>query len=91
MHHILPSHQAQFVLWEEVFAQIFKPRRGHGFRNLLVPRPSLWRYQVGVRIANQQQRAPPGTLAYGPDDVLYCQGVIWGQVSPHNVPTLSAS
>ena len=43
-------HQLRFVLWEEVPAHVFKPFRGHGCRNILVPYPSLWRCQVGVTI-----------------------------------------
>ena len=44
--------QPRFVLWEEVPGHALKPRRSHDLRNLLVPHPSLWHCQVGVKIAD---------------------------------------
>ena len=46
--------QPRLVPWEEVPAQIFQPRRGHGLHNLLVPRPLLWHFQVGIKISVHQ-------------------------------------
>ena len=71
-------------------AQIFKPHCGHGRRNTLVPCPTLLHCQVGVKFANHQQRSPLGPLDDGRNNVLYCQGIVWGQVAPHNVPPLAA-
>ena len=33
--------------------------------------------------------APVGPLDDGRNNVLYCQGVVWDQVAPHNVPLLT--
>ena len=52
--------QPRLVPWEEVPAQIFQAPRGHGHPNLLVLSPPLWRYQVGIKIADHQKRAPRG-------------------------------
>ena len=83
-----PVLQPRFLPWEEVPAQIFQARHGHGRRNLLIPRPPLWRCKVGVKIADHQYHRPLGPLSDGREGVLYCQGVVWGQVAPHDVPPL---
>ena len=46
--------QPRLVTWEEVPAQIFQPRRGHGHFNILFLRPPLWRCQVVVEISDHQ-------------------------------------
>ena len=50
--------------------------------------PRLWCGQVIVEIFDHQQRGPTGPLDGGSDNILYGQGVIWGQVTPHNIPLL---
>ena len=76
--------QPRLMLWKEVYNRVIKPRRVQGCCKILVPRLSLWIYQVGVNIAGHQQRAPPGPLAYGRNNSLYCRGVVWVQVAPHD-------
>ena len=82
--------QPQLLLWEEVSAHVFQPCRCQGCHNLLVPCPPLWCYQVSVKITGHQQCVPLRPLTGGRDDVLYCRGVVWGQVSSHDVPLLAA-
>ena len=78
--------QPRIVPWEEVYAHVLQPQFWHGLRNLLVPRPYLWHSHVGVEISDHQQRGPLGLLDDCRNNLLYCQGVAWGQVVPHDKP-----
>ena len=64
--------QPRLVPWEEVASHILHLLLCHSRCNTLVPLLALWYNQVGVEIAGHQQHAPPGPLADGRDDFLYC-------------------
>ena len=72
--------------WEEVAARVLQALLCKGCYNPLVPLPALLCGQVGVEIADLQQRAPLGLLADVRDKLLYGQGVVWGHVEPRNIP-----
>ena len=82
--------QPRLVSWEEVTSHVFQPLCGQGCLNLLFQRSSLLICQLGVKVSGNQQCAPPGPLADGCNDVLYCRDVVWGQVAPHGVLLMAA-
>ena len=55
----------------------------NGSRDLLVAGVSLCFRQVGFEVTIHQQRRPIGALAGGFNDALYRQGVVRGEVTPH--------
>ena len=73
-------------MWEEVAARVLQALLCKGCYNPLVPLPALLCGQVGVEIADLQQRAPPGMLANCRYKLLYGQCVFWGHIEPCNIP-----
>ena len=73
-------------MWEEVSLHALQSLLHHGRHNPLVLLPDLWRDQVGVEISDHQKRPLYGPLANGCNNVFYCQGVLWDQVTPRNKP-----
>ena len=65
-------------------ALVLDPRFGEGFIYLLILHVTLWCRQFDIEVVGCQQLCPAGPLADGRDNVLYCQGVVRGQVAPQN-------
>ena len=78
--------QLRRVPWEEVAGHVLQYLLLQGCCNPLVPLPLLCCSMGGVEIAYHHQRGPPRPLGNDRNDALYGQGVVWGQVAPHNIP-----
>ena len=49
---------------------------------------SLWSCQVGVKISGHQQRSPVVPLSDVCNDIIYCRGIVWGQIATYDIPHL---
>ena len=65
---------------------ILKSLRCHGRRDILSPPVAFRLRQVYIEIPRHQQSGAPGALLERDDDTLYCQGVVGGKVTSHDVP-----
>ena len=71
---------------EEVLRHILKLLCCHSRRGILSPPVALRLRQVYIEIPCHQQFGAPGALLERDYNTLYCQGVVGGKVTSHDVP-----
>ena len=77
--------------WEEVGRHVIQSCRRQCRHYLLLPLISLWLFQVCIEVPCHQQIQSPVAIFERCDDTLYCWGVIGGEVTSDDVPSLLPS